>query len=676
LRRLATVGALLIAGCGSSVDRPLDATSEEGLIVAGSGATNGVIAYSSISEHQIFWTIHPDGSDRTRVHVDVPGFVGVPSWSPDGTRIVFDVNAFDDPHPKGGNYDIYLARADGSEPTRLTSEKVDHSPVWSADGTRIAFVHGWGDQQIRVMNADGSDPHQIAEGSFPSWSPDGTKIAFVVFDGSSSDIYLMNTDGSNVQRLTNSPAHENKPAWSPDGRRIAFTSDGDGDAGIYAISPDGTGRTELLDDPDPANLGFAWSPDGTKIAVVSIRGPGNDRNVYVLNVATGELTPIGERGAFYGPSWQPLRGVSPTPSDQTPTGWTEHPLPSQVRDGMSVVWAGSQLLAWGGCDPAVEDQCEPDAGGFGFDPVTQSWRRLDDAPAAGAGADTVWTGREAIFLLEGEANHPVGDRLEGQAYDPAAGTWRTIAAAPIAPRSGAVAVWTGSEVIVWGGGNPGDPTSVSGAAYDPVADVWRRIADAPVGLNLASGMWTGREVLVFGSLLDNRNIADTGTSVGAAYNPVADTWREMPPSALSPQATSAVWVVDRMVAWDYELRSQEYDPVRDAWSAPIKMPLDFSECYPDSAVVRNLVFAFFCGRAALYDTGSGTWEEVSGGLLDEEVESEAYGRAIKLWRFAQLASTGETMYLLAEGITLEKTGEACYGCPGAPVSFWAFRPPA
>ena len=323
----------------------------------------------------------------------------------------------------------------------------------------------------------------------------------------------------------------------------------------------------------------------------------------------------------------------------------------------------------GGCDPAAEDHCEPVAGGFGFDPVTESWRPLENAPAAGANADVVWTGKEAIFLLGAK------DGLKGQAYDPASGTWRTIAAAPIASRSGAVAVWTGSEVLIWGGGNPEDPTVVSGAAYDPVGDAWRRIADAPIGLNLASGMWTGREMLVFGSLLGNRNIADTMMSVGSAYDPVMDTWRELPPSALSPQATTAVWVGERMVAWDYEVNSQEYDAARNAWSAPVKMPLDFNECYPDSVAAKDLVFAFFCGQAALYDTGSGTWEEIHGGPLDEEIESEAYGRAIKVWRFAQLASTDNTVFLLAEGITLDDSGEACYGCPGSPMSFWRYRPP-
>src|SRR5206468_10777661 len=86
-----------------------------------------------------------------------------------------------------------------------------------------------------------------------------------------------------------------------------------GDPGIYTMAPDGTSVTELLHDPDPANLGFAWSPDGTKMAVVSITGPGYDRTVRVLDLATGRLASISEPGAWYGPSWQPLP-ASPTPS--------------------------------------------------------------------------------------------------------------------------------------------------------------------------------------------------------------------------------------------------------------------------------------------------------------------------------------------------------------------------
>ena len=350
-------------------------------------------------------------------------------------------------------------------------------------------------------------------------------------------------------------------------------------------------------------------------------------------------------------------------------GWTEFPTPPEVREGMAVAWAGSRLLAWGGCEPGGAGPCKPTAGGFGFDPVTRDWSPLEPAPVAGSNAQAVWTGKEAIFLLEDE------NRLKGQAFDPAAGSWRAIATPPIEPRFGAVAVWTGSEVIFWGGGERSDPPVADGAAYDPVGDTWRRIAEAPIGLNLASGMWTGHEMLVIGSLLDDRNLADTRYSVGAAYDPEADVWRELPSSELSPQATSAVWIDDRALAWDYEVHSQIYDANLNAWRPPVKMPLDFSECYPESAVAGDFVFAFFCGRAALYNAGTSTWEEIHGGPLDEKVEFGGNDATIELWRFADLATTGDTVLMLAEGITVEK-GEVCYGCPGSPISFWAYRPPA
>jgi hypothetical protein len=369
--------------------------------------------------------------------------------------------------------------------------------------------------------------------------------------------------------------------------------------------------------------------------------------------------------AFLGES--PRQRPSQPAAIQYPEGWTELPLPPEQTSSEALVWTGSEVIAWGGCDAAVSDECRPTDTGLAFDPTTEEWSAIPAAPAEAGAPHAVWTGREAIFIDE--------DTLDGVAFDPEARTWRSLPEPPIAPRFGAIYLWTGNEVIVWGGGDRGDPTIVEGAAYDPAADSWRRIADGPVGLNEASAVWTGQEMLVFGSAQNDKNWAATDTAVGAAYGPTLDRWRELPPSDLSPQASSAVWTGDVMVAWDFEVHSQEYDPATDTWTQPLKMPLEFDECYPDSVPMQGRVFAYFCGRAALYQPAISEWSEITGGPLDEELYSEAYERRIKLWRFATLVPTGDVVFLMMEGITLNQDGTACYGCSGSPHSFWAYRPP-
>jgi hypothetical protein len=351
-----------------------------------------------------------------------------------------------------------------------------------------------------------------------------------------------------------------------------------------------------------------------------------------------------------------------------PEGWTELPMPPAETGAEALVWTGSEVIAWGGCGPYVPEECVATDKGYAFDPGTEEWTALPSAPISSGAPHAAWTGREAIFLDE--------QTLEGAAFDPEARTWRTLPPAPIAPRFGAVYAWTGSEVIVWGGGERGGPTSTEGAAYDPARNSWRRIADGPVGLNHASSLWTGEEMIVFGSALSGRNWPATDTSVGAAYDPAADVWREIPASELSPQAASALWTGQEMLAWDYEVRWQQYDPAANSWSEEAKMPLEFDECYPRSAMVGGRAFAFFCAQAALFDPATSGWTELTGGPLDATVHSVAYDRQLKLWRFATLVPADEVLFLMMEGITLDEDGLACYGCSGSPQSFWAYRPPA
>jgi Tol biopolymer transport system component len=285
------------------------------------GVRNGPIAYVANGE---VWTIEADGSAASRIPFDVPGGVGGLSWSPDGVRIAIDVTYYPaEGAPKGGFQDIFVANADGSGAVQLTYDRGDRLPAWSPDGSRIAYTYqdADGGSQIFVMNANGSDAVQLTTGQAfslrSSWSPDGSRIAFESILDRNSDVYVMNADGGDVTRLTSDPAHDSSPVWSPDGTRIAFTSDRD-PSGIYVMNADGTDVSLLEPDDDVANLGIAWSPDGNLLAFSSSRGPGFARAIYTLNLTSGAVTQITDRGPLWGPAWRPIPlGSSPTP---TPTG--------------------------------------------------------------------------------------------------------------------------------------------------------------------------------------------------------------------------------------------------------------------------------------------------------------------------------------------------------------------
>src|SRR4029453_10768928 len=141
---------------------------------------------------------------------------------------------------------VYTTEADGGNVQRLTdSPRYDHSPRWSADGTKIAFGRRDDNEEIYVMNADGSNQTRLtnnpADDYSPIFSPDGTRIAFVRRLNNNNEINVMNADGTNQTRLTNGPEADYSPAWSPDGSRIAFGRGGL----IYVINADGTNPTKL-----------------------------------------------------------------------------------------------------------------------------------------------------------------------------------------------------------------------------------------------------------------------------------------------------------------------------------------------------------------------------------------------------------------------------------------------
>jgi hypothetical protein len=131
-------------------------------------------------------------------------------------------------------------------------------------------------------------------------------------------------------------------------------------------------------------------------------------------------------------------------------------------------------------------------------------------------------------------------------------------------------------------------------------------------------------VIVYGSELNNRNIASTRWAQGMAYDPESDSWRVLPEHHISPQATWANWTGTEMLVWDYETNSALYEPAGDAWREPNPMPIEFSECYPYSVATAEIVYASFCGQVAQFDIGDDRWEEVPLGPIEPAAPTESH----------------------------------------------------
>lgn len=347
-------------------------------------------------------------------------------------------------------------------------------------------------------------------------------------------------------------------------------------------------------------------------------------------------------------------------------GWTELPPPPQTLRGASLVWTGGELILFGGTS---DYERSVSVAAYAFDPVAGTWSDLPDPPAAAWGSQGFWTGREALFW----GGQDPTDALDGVAFDPDTRTWRTIPTAPLDPGWGGQGVWTGEELIVFGGGeHVGDARNVQAAAFDPDADTWRRLPDAPIGLNRLSGTWSGDEAVFLGSLQNLMNRAETEQAVGVAFDPSTDTWRALAVSSLNPQAVSIVALPDgELFAWDYETRGATYEPSTDRWGSTVSIPLEAGDCGPQTVVVERTPFAWYCAQAAIADASARMWVSVSEGITDTSIDPGS--GPIPLFQSATLTAAGEVVAVLGEGITIEH-GSPCFGCSGAPATFWVFRP--
>lgn len=266
------------------------------------------------------YTIRLNGSGRSPSLA--PGGAVALAWSPDGRWLAINGGA-------GNTTDIFLSQPDGSDLHNLTDHPAyEFGPVWSPDGTRLAFTSYRGDEAVNqgkiyiaapdsagrvtaLIQVTGGDTVERAL----MWSPDGTRLYFSsslpADPASVPNLFVAQVDvpagtpleAISIRQITDAPGGIGSPALSPDGQWIAFELVRDGSPDIYAIRPDGSGLRNLSRRAQP-DLLPVWSPDGQWVAFRGDRSPRSD--IFLAQPGAAARRNLTDYPAVdYNPVWSP-----------------------------------------------------------------------------------------------------------------------------------------------------------------------------------------------------------------------------------------------------------------------------------------------------------------------------------------------------------------------------------
>ena len=246
------------------------------------------------------WTVDRDGQNLHRVDTQPNAFVTVPEWSPDGTRLSYEVTPF-----SGDNVHIFVALVSGSTGTDITPTAKSEGPAWrSPDGQSLLFESNrTGDYDVFKVSPDGSNPvnltNRIHDDISARWSTDGSKIVFTGYTSVSS----MNADGSGLTAL--SPPGYDQPSWGVDGK-IYYVRSPTAGAQLYVMNPSGTNQ-HAFDPDNQLNLHPVPSPDGGKLAWDSRRDASTHSEIYVADVDGTHVTRVtnSASASSSAPKWRP-----------------------------------------------------------------------------------------------------------------------------------------------------------------------------------------------------------------------------------------------------------------------------------------------------------------------------------------------------------------------------------
>ncbi len=286
------------------------------------------------------------------------------------------------------------------------------------------------------------------------------------------------------------------------------------------------------------NTGARYNPVTDTWQPISINGAPPAMLLHAVWTGTEMIVWGGGAGGRYNPAtdaWQPISTTN---------------APASVNDP-TVVWTGTEMIVWGGYGLGGSGLYSNT--GARYDPLTNQWKPTSTigAPAARVDHTAVWTGTEMI-VWGGFGDYYAPDVGQtGGRYNPATDTWlpTTTQGAP-AGRNAHQAVWTGTEMIVWGGSSTSlGMNTNTGGRYDPSTNSWlaTSVLGAPTGRRDPVAVWTGAGMIVWGG----SNTMGLYLNTGGIYDPSANTWQ--PTTTINAPAAeytqSSIWTGTEMIIW-------------------------------------------------------------------------------------------------------------------------------
>jgi len=240
-----------------------------------------------------------------------------------------------------------------------------------------------------------------------------------------------------------------------------------------------------------------------------------------------------------------------------------------ARSGHTAVWTGNEIIIWGGTDLS-----SPFNTGARYNPTTDSWMSTStvNAPSGRYDHSAVWTGTGMIVW---GGTDTINSLNTGGSYNPSTGSWTaTSTTNPPDPRESHTAVWTGTEMIVWGGFRSDLFQDLNtGGRYNPNMNSWTptSINNVPDAREDHTAVWSGSEMIIWGG-----SFFGTFFDTGGRYNPDTNSW--IATSTINaPDARRfhpAVWVGSEMIVWggqhdngDPLNTGSRYNPTMNGWIA-------------------------------------------------------------------------------------------------------------